>query len=334
MTSICVAMATFNGERFLGEQLESLARQTLQPAELVVCDDGSEDGTVNVLERFSRASQFPVRVVRNEKWLGFADTFLRAASLCSGQLIAFCDQDDVWLEDKLARCASAARGDVVLVMHTSRVVDDALRPTDGLYPRFDASSIEPPLTTDPWLAVRGMSMVFAAALVHRIDWKIRPPSHYLEGTPVNHDEWVYLLARGLGSIALIAEPLALYRRHASAVTGPTPSGRARSRELLTTGWTYYSARREQARALERVFERLSGGDLADAARVVEAARSYHSLAARIEQRLRVYDPAASRARRALRLAHLVHAGTYRRGAGFGPLAGVRDGLMIALGRGG
>ena len=90
--SVSVAMATFMGERHLEAQLESLADQTAAPYELVVCDDGSTDGTVARVEAFARRSRFPVRVEVNPSRLGFADNFRRAAARCRGDAIAFCEQ--------------------------------------------------------------------------------------------------------------------------------------------------------------------------------------------------------------------------------------------------
>ena len=98
--SISVAMATYNGGRFLREQLDSLNQQTVLPRELVVCDDRSTDNTVRILEEFASQAAFPVKVVVNENRLGFGDNFMKAASLCSGDLISFCDQDDIWYSNK------------------------------------------------------------------------------------------------------------------------------------------------------------------------------------------------------------------------------------------
>ena len=64
---ISVAMATYNGERYIREQLDSIARQTLLPIEIVITDDGSTDRTREVVEEFARTSPFLVRLVRNEK---------------------------------------------------------------------------------------------------------------------------------------------------------------------------------------------------------------------------------------------------------------------------
>jgi glycosyltransferase involved in cell wall biosynthesis len=328
---ISVAMATHNGADFLGEQLSSLAAQTLQPCELVVHDDASSDGTLDLLAEFARGSSFPVLIHRADRRLGFADAFLAAAASCSGELIAFCDQDDVWLPQKLERCAAALAKDGVLVaVHSTDVVDERLVRTGRRYPDVRTDWIAPPLTADPWLAVRGMSMVVDARLVSLEDPRRRPPSHYLPGAPMHHDEWLYSLGRALGSVAFLAETLALYRQHGANVTGAPGGFPARVRDALTTGWTYYGRRRDQARELGALFDRLAGNGGDDlAARAAEASRSQRELADRLERRLAVYEPGLSRRARVRRLLRLARHGDYRR-LGGGALG--RDALMIALGR--
>lgn len=96
-------MCTFNGQAYLGEQLESLAAQTRLPAELVVRDDGSTDETVPILEQFARTALFPVRVTRNATRLGIPDNFAAAISDARCELIALADQDDRWYPHKLER---------------------------------------------------------------------------------------------------------------------------------------------------------------------------------------------------------------------------------------
>ena len=99
---ISVAMATYNGERFLEEQLRSLGEQTTLPDELVVCDDTSTDRTPQILAQFAKRASFPVKLFTNDQRLGWRKNFLKAARLCTSEYIAFCDQDDVWLKEKLA----------------------------------------------------------------------------------------------------------------------------------------------------------------------------------------------------------------------------------------
>jgi glycosyltransferase involved in cell wall biosynthesis len=96
MTTISIAMATYNGARFIREQLNSLAAQTELPSELVVTDDGSTDNTIEIVSEFARNAPFPVSVFPGNQRLGFRANFMNCASLCSGDLISFCDQDDVW----------------------------------------------------------------------------------------------------------------------------------------------------------------------------------------------------------------------------------------------
>jgi len=98
---ISVALCTYNGSAFLSSQLESIQAQTRLPYELIVCDDGSTDSTLSILENFAAQSPFPVRVFRNQQHLGISANFERAINLCEGNFIALCDQDDVWQSNKL-----------------------------------------------------------------------------------------------------------------------------------------------------------------------------------------------------------------------------------------
>src|ERR1700754_999065 len=124
--SISVAMATFNGERFLRRQLTSLTEQTLKPSELIVTDDGSRDETLTILLRFAKIAPFPVRIVQNEARLGYRANFMKAAALCSSDLIAFCDQDDVWEPKKLQIMQRPFDDpDVLLAFHSATLINNA-----------------------------------------------------------------------------------------------------------------------------------------------------------------------------------------------------------------
>ncbi len=88
--------------RFVADQLRSIAAQTRPVDEVVVCDDGSTDGTVDAVAAFAAASPVPVRVVRNARQLGVTKNFEQAVGLCTGDVVLLCDQDDVWHPDKVA----------------------------------------------------------------------------------------------------------------------------------------------------------------------------------------------------------------------------------------
>lgn len=127
---ISVALCTFDGARWLGAQLASIAAQTHAPHELVLRDDGSADGTLDVARRFAEGAPFPVRILESAGREGVAANFAAAARACAGDFVAFCDQDDVWHPDKLATLARAAdaAGDADLVFADARCVDADLRP--------------------------------------------------------------------------------------------------------------------------------------------------------------------------------------------------------------
>ena len=91
---ISVAMATYNGERYIRQQLDSILNQSVQDFEIVICDDCSTDGTWDILQEYQ--SKFPaIRCFRNEKNLGFKANFEKAMSLCEGEFVALSDQDDI-----------------------------------------------------------------------------------------------------------------------------------------------------------------------------------------------------------------------------------------------
>ena len=108
---VSVAMCTYNGEQYLPQQLASIAVQEQMPDELVVSDDGSTDRTLAIVEAFAATAPFPVRLTRNPVNLGYSRNFIAAADRCSGEIIAFADQDDVWSPRKLLRLAGIFRAE-------------------------------------------------------------------------------------------------------------------------------------------------------------------------------------------------------------------------------
>ncbi|MCR4847950.1 MAG: glycosyltransferase family 2 protein [Bacteroidales bacterium] len=98
---VSVALCTYNGERFIREQLESILNQTLKVDEVVLCDDGSTDHTLEIVENIGKACDFEIRVFQNKERKGFKDNFYSAISQCQGDLVFLADQDDVWHPDKV-----------------------------------------------------------------------------------------------------------------------------------------------------------------------------------------------------------------------------------------
>ena len=219
---ISIALCTYNGERFLKEQLDSFVQQTLPPYELVVCDDCSSDSTCEILEKFSQTAPFPVRIFRNEYTLGLIKNFSKAASLCQGEYLAFSDQDDFWLPDKLEACfrvinkAELEYGkNIPLLVHSDlRLIDNENRviALSCMKVRHMRHVDVDPLNT---LLVRNY-VSGCTSLCNKILIKESLP---FPDIITNHDGWVALNAASRGRVLFIPEAKVLYRQHAFNVTG-------------------------------------------------------------------------------------------------------------------
>lgn len=127
---ISLAMPTYNGERFLKEQLDSIYNQTIVPDEVIVVDDCSTDGTISILEEYKK--KYGLKYWVNEKNLGYNKNFEKAISLCTGDYIVLSDQDDVWfphkIEESYNRILAYPSDEPSLVSSHSIAVDENLTP--------------------------------------------------------------------------------------------------------------------------------------------------------------------------------------------------------------
>jgi hypothetical protein len=215
---VSVALATYNGEEFLSQQLQSIAEQRLQPYELVVTDDCSEDSTCGIVDAFAQEAPFPVRLHRNNTRLGYKSNFFRAIRLCRGDLIALSDQDDIWAPDKLVRAVEEFEADheVTVVGHTSAVVRTDLTKTGALFPQIKRRRVHAPGRFPVWGTQPGFTTMFSRLLVELADPDARPVSlnpPVMNDPLMAHDDWVVFVGGALGKIVQIPMPLALYRRH-------------------------------------------------------------------------------------------------------------------------
>lgn len=251
MTTISIAMATYNGERFIAEQLESLAAQTHLPTELVVCDDGSSDGTLAIVEAFAREAPFPVRVIRNEKNLGYIRNFEKALSLCTGEIIFLSDQDDVWFPEKIAHVLAVFTAEQAgAVLNDQIIADGELRPSG----QSKLANIRQAGLSDDVMITGCCTAINAPLKALCLPFPENPPAH---------DIWIGRLAVLLGVRGVLDEPLQLYRRHGDNTSNwmfsaDRPVGRMRM--LGAEGWRERRERRRRNLALlqalrERLIER-------------------------------------------------------------------------------
>jgi glycosyltransferase involved in cell wall biosynthesis len=326
--TISVVMATFNGAKFLEEQLGSLARQTRPPDELIVSDDGSEDGTVEVLKTFAETSPFPVRISENRPRKGYRENFTSAAAQASGDLIAFCDQDDIWSGDKLEKVEiEFADPSILLVHHNSRRVDNSGKDLGLFKPIGSVPRKSAPLTIDPWSFAYGFCQTFRRDLLSHSHLRTLVTDFYFDGEAFAHDQWFFFLAGALGKIAYIDEPLVDYRQHASNVSGALAQRSAAQR----TGWPTHRRRSESIDGRLSALRRIEA-DLADDSpyrpQVRQAVEHYDRFARACAHRVTVYGGPTIWRRAASWLWLIAHGG-YRRAHpwSFGAKSLARDALQ-------
>ena len=214
MMSVQVLMSTYNGTRYIGEQLKSIYEQKGVNVGLLVRDDGSTDGTLRLLDEEQRAGRLQWYTGKN---LGPAYSFwdlLQNAS--DSEFYAFCDQDDVWDSDKLSVAIEAMRGDgnkPALYFCQTRLVDENLK-------EIESVTISPLLTYGESLMyqfVTGCTMVINRAM--RMELLSYKPSFIRM-----HDIWIYDVAQAIGaSVHFDSVPHMSYRQHSSNVVGQVNS---------------------------------------------------------------------------------------------------------------
>lgn len=226
---VSIALATYNGASYISAQLDSLVGQTRRPYEIIVCDDGSTDDTRATVARYAAHSPVPIQLVTNEKQLGWRANFMKAASLCEGELIAFCDQDDVWEPEKLEFVVSHfVDADTLLVYHNAQVVDTDLKRIGDLSALGPEREISQRMTLSPWLGLLGFTMVFNRALLEF--WPLWENSidKYAQGQRAAHDQWVLFLASALGTTRYLGQELVRYRQHGGNAMGIAVSSSRRA----------------------------------------------------------------------------------------------------------
>ena len=232
MTTVHILLATYNGERFLSEQLDSIRTQKHSNWTLTVSDDGSTDYTCGIVTQFaSSVSQKVTLLSQQGPSLGPTANFFRlighAAINSEDDLIAFCDQDDVWFNDKLERAVqwhtSYCEIPVRLYCSRTQFVTDQLAPI-GLSPQLRrAPSFENALVQN---IASGNTMVISTQVLAAL--RQINPNH-----SVWHDWTTYLVATALdGKIEFDDKPSLLYRQHANNVIGSNNGFQARLKRLL------------------------------------------------------------------------------------------------------
>ncbi len=263
---VSIAMTTYNAGPWLAEQLASFTRQTRLPDELVVCDDGSTDGTIEALHAFAEGARFEVRVECNPETLTTTRNFEKAVSLCRGELIFLADQDDVWRPDKIEVMAAElhAHPNAGAVFSNGRVVDEDCEPLGyNLWDSLWFHGRERALVHAGRAAEVFVRHVVAAGTT--LAFRSRYREVYLPFPTLHdcHDAWISFSIAGVADVRIVEENLIDYRLHGANQFGLQRFNfreqLGKAREQLEIGAfrhniTFFTTARERFRAVaERGF---------------------------------------------------------------------------------
>lgn len=256
--TISVALCTYNGAAFLGDQLRSILNQDTPALEVVIADDGSTDGTLAIIEDVTRGHKGPteIRLVHTDRVGGVTQNFDRAIGQCRGDIVALCDQDDTWEPHKLTVLseqfvdARAPR----LVFSNATLIDEVGAPMPGTLHgglrlgRRERAELRTGRAFD--LLIRRNVVTGAVAAFSR--------DLYPRATPFPaswvHDEWLAIIASAIGDVVLVDQALVNYRLHAANQIGVADPGVASrmGRMLQPRGERYVRLRRRSGDLVERL----------------------------------------------------------------------------------
>ena len=221
--TISVAMCTYNGAKYIQEQLDSILHQTKSVDEIVICDDGSTDGTIEIIENISAHAPTNIHVYINETNMGVQRNFEKAIALCHGDLVFLSDQDDVWQIDKVEKILVWFQNNPTkdVVFSDAYIIDEKgmLIPKDRLWRHVEFSNRE-----RFWFDFGlGLEVFLHGQIATGATMALRNPHKKLilalPDKSIYQDEVIAGTALAKNSMGYISEPLMSYRLHDSQSCG-------------------------------------------------------------------------------------------------------------------
>jgi len=342
-SNIGIVLATYNGAKHLQTQLHSIEAQTVLPASMVICDDGSKDETIRILEEFRTRSAFPVEIYINGASLGPTENFFHATSKCHTEYIALCDQDDIWLDKKIELCdfaIEATHPDLILHSYIDFYTNQG-KLFEKEY-RLPGLGLVPGRAVNPSIIWLGMSMVARKSLFENVPtmqskWypyldnirDSRPEILYIHWADL-HDLLLLTRARMHGTIYLIEDVCAKHRTRDGGLTSdPTVRPGLRCIPEIEAAWET----RAKPYKLWSMFCDDFGDYLADidGEPTLSEARSYYRRWSRLwGNRATIHSERSSFVGRGKALIDNLAAGAYRGpwAGGFGRRSLIKDGLNV------
>ena len=268
MNRIHIIMATYNGEKYVGQQIESILNSEDVDIFVTVYDDGSKDATLDIVTQFVKEQPDRIELIQNEKNLGLTLNFLHGLLNQDYDYVMFSDQDDVWKPDKVKKTydymrqteKKAAKNQPIVVFTDAVIVDESLKEINPSFHQsggYDTSKLD--------LAhmlmenkMMGCTMMLNRAVIQKVN---ALPEHARF-----HDWWLALIAAAYGKIAYLPERTILYRQHGNNIVGDVSYGSYVKKRMM--------ALKQQKEAIEatiaqaRELYELYGEDMPEASRKI------------------------------------------------------------------
>jgi glycosyltransferase involved in cell wall biosynthesis len=227
MDYINILLATYNGENFLSEQLDSLLTQTFKNFKIYICDDNSNDSTLYLINKY--INNYPDKIILVNKpttlQQGAKYTFDYLLKQSSAKYIMFCDQDDVWINNKIEVTLNGMKSaELISGEHTPLLIHCDLKVVDESLNLINESFIQSqrinPYSSFINLLVKN-SITGCTVMINRA---AADGMHGTHSSAIMHDWWIALYVKAFGEVIFIDEKLILYRQHKNNVLGAKKSG--------------------------------------------------------------------------------------------------------------
>ena len=219
---ISVALCTYNGEKFIGQQIDSILNQTLKVDEIIVCDDGSSDRTIEILNQYSKNNPNLFKIYQNEQNLKSVKNFEKAIQLCSGDIIFLSDQDDIWVNEKVEHYISYFdKNPNIKVLASNGYCINEKSEVEEKYSIWDVPQFlrEKKVTVNYFRLIThieniatGASMAFRKEIICEVF-----PFPVINN--FHHDEWIAIIAAQKNSFELLNNKYFSYRIHDNQQVG-------------------------------------------------------------------------------------------------------------------
>lgn len=246
MNKVCVLLSTYNGEKYLSEQLDSVLSQTGVDVYLIIRDDGSSDKTVSIIKEYQNKYSHITLLEENNCGVerSFEKLYLFSSVHSDCDFFAFCDQDDVWFPEKLENSINALQNEQgpALYCCNQMITDSNLHPLRLMIEKGQVEKWRKEFETNYLINRHGCTMVWNRSL-NKILSQIKHDPVCVPG----HDAWLSLVAQCCGKVILGDEPLQYYRVHASNSSGLATNNFKRLQKGIRFWWMKDSHRNRLAR---------------------------------------------------------------------------------------